>query len=66
MKKLMLVFLFINSCVFLTAQPIDIIDCKQKYKRSIDSNMQKKMLNVQKLIPSIILDLRYKTKNNFT
>ena len=66
MKKLIVIFLFINSYVLLIAQPINIVDSKHKYKLSIDSNKQKTMLNLQKLIPSIILDLRYNTTNNFT
>jgi zinc D-Ala-D-Ala dipeptidase len=66
MKKMILAFLFSKSCLFLTAQPTTIIHSKKQYQFSIDSNMQKRLVNIQQLIPSIVLDLRYNTGNNFT
>jgi zinc D-Ala-D-Ala dipeptidase len=66
MKKLMLVFLFTKGCLLLVAQPTNIITSKRQYLFSIDSNMQKRMINIRQLIPSIVLDLRYSTTNNFT
>ncbi len=66
MKKLVLVFLFTKTCLILAAQPTNIITSKQQYLFSVDSNMQKRLVNIRQLIPSIVLDLRYSTANNFT
>jgi zinc D-Ala-D-Ala dipeptidase len=63
---MVLIFLFSKSCCLVIAQPIDIINSKKKYQLSTDTNMQKRLVNIQKLIPSIVLDLRYNTTNNFT
>lgn len=37
-----------------------------EYKRSIASAPEKELVNLEKLIPGIILDIRYATTNNFT
>ncbi len=66
MKKLILAFLFTKSFLLLEAQPTNIIHSKKQYQLSIDTNMQKRLVNIQELIPSIVLDLRYSTTNNFT
>jgi zinc D-Ala-D-Ala dipeptidase len=66
MKKLVLVFLFSKTCLIVVAQPTIIINSKHQYQLSIDTNMQKRLVNIQKLIPFIVLDLRYSTANNFT
>jgi zinc D-Ala-D-Ala dipeptidase len=66
MKKMLLIFLFSKGCLLLVAQPTNIIYSKKQYQLSVDTNMQKRLVNIQKLIPSIVLDLRYNTTNNFT
>jgi zinc D-Ala-D-Ala dipeptidase len=66
MKKFILLFLFTKTCLIIAAQPTNIIHSKKQYQFSIDTNMQKKLVNLQQLIPSIVLDLRYNTANNFT
>jgi zinc D-Ala-D-Ala dipeptidase len=66
MKKLALVLLFTNTYLLLIAQPTNIINTKKQYQLSVDSNIQKSLVNLKKLIPAIVLDLRYGTKNNFT
>ena len=66
MKKWILAFLFSKTCLLLIAQPINIIHSKKQYQISVDSNEQRRLLNIQQLIPSIVLDLRYNTANNFT
>ncbi len=66
MKKIALGLLLSNWVLFLLAQPTNIISTKKQYQISIDSNSQKKIININKIIPTIILDLRYGTINNFT
>jgi zinc D-Ala-D-Ala dipeptidase len=66
MKKFFLFILFSKTCFLLIAQPTNIITAKKQYKMSIDSNAHKKLVNIKKLIPLIILDLRYASVNNFT
>lgn len=66
MKKIAFGIIFSNWVLFLIAQPANIINTRKQYQLSIDSNLQKKLININKTIPTIILDLRYSTKNNFT
>jgi zinc D-Ala-D-Ala dipeptidase len=66
MNKIVFVFLFIKSSLLLIAQPGNIITSKKQYQLSVYSNTQKRLVNIQKKIPSIVLDLRYNTTNNFT
>ena len=66
MKKYLFNFCFIfffASNIF--AQALKVIDTKKAFKLSIDSSANNEMLELKKLIPSIILDLRYATTNNF-
>ena len=66
MKKHLFSFCFIfffASNIF--AQALKIIDTKKAFNASIDSSTNNEMIDMQKLIPSIILDLRYATANNF-
>jgi D-alanyl-D-alanine dipeptidase len=37
-----------------------------KYQESIKTNPLKELVNLEKLIPNIVLDIRYATTNNFT
>jgi D-alanyl-D-alanine dipeptidase len=37
-----------------------------QYKQSVIKNPQKELINLEKLIPNIVLDIRYATTNNFT
>lgn len=62
------IFLFhFCICSYLAySQPAIIINSKKAYKLSIDSNIQKRMYNLQNLIPNVVLDLKYNTTNNFT
>lgn len=65
MKKIFLFLLCI--CAYkVYSQPAIIINSKKAYHLSVDSNAQKTMINLQQLIPSIVLDLRYNSSNNFT
>jgi zinc D-Ala-D-Ala dipeptidase len=66
MKKISLMLIISICTLYSTAQPTDIITSKKEYLLCVDSNTQKKLVNIQKLIPSIVLDLRYNTANNFT
>jgi D-alanyl-D-alanine dipeptidase len=37
-----------------------------QYKESVVKNANKELINLEKLIPNIVLDIRYATTNNFT
>jgi D-alanyl-D-alanine dipeptidase len=37
-----------------------------QYKESVNKNPQKELVNLEKFIPGIVLDIRYATANNFT
>jgi D-alanyl-D-alanine dipeptidase len=38
----------------------------KQYQESIKTNPQKELIDLEKLIPNIVLDIRYATANNFT
>lgn len=66
MKRLLLFSLFLP--LTLSAQykygltPVTL----EKYQASIVSNEQNELINLEKFIPGIVLDIRYATENNFT
>jgi zinc D-Ala-D-Ala dipeptidase len=67
MKKICIsIVLIICITLHSIAQPTNIITSKKQYLLQVDSNAQKKLVDIQQLIPSIMLDLRYNTANNFT
>ena len=44
---------------------VNVIENKDAYKRSIARDSSKKMVELRSVIPDIVYDLRYATKNNF-
>jgi zinc D-Ala-D-Ala dipeptidase len=66
MIKSILLLLICSFALSTIAQPLKIIDTKKQYKASIALNEKKELIDVKKLIPTIVLDLRYSTINNFT
>lgn len=69
MKKLLIVFCLLTYSSFQsTAQnkygltPTDY----QGYLKSVQVNPNKELVDLEKLIPGIVLDIRYATTNNFT
>lgn len=38
----------------------------EQYKASVKTNPEKELVNLEKFIPGILLDIKYATKNNFT
>ena len=45
---------------------LNLIDKIESYKQSISKNADMELVDLEKLIPGIKLDIRYATKNNFT
>lgn len=37
-----------------------------EYKQTLSANPEKELVNIEKVIPNIVLDIRYATTNNFT
>jgi zinc D-Ala-D-Ala dipeptidase len=66
MKKICFSIVLSIATLYCMGQPAIIIASKKQYLLYVDSNAQKKLVNLQKLIPSIMLDLRYNSANNFT
>ena len=65
MKTLLFTFcIFFNN--FLFAQALTIISTPKAYKKLVKLNPQNELVNIKKIIPSIIIDLKYATSNNFT
>ncbi len=71
MKNLILLFLLLlclNSCAQNKAQNpfgLVIVNTKVDYKASVTVNPNNELIEIKKAIPSIALDVRYATKNNF-
>jgi zinc D-Ala-D-Ala dipeptidase len=49
----------------MNEKPLKVITTISEYKGSVKKDTNRKMVNLQKLIPNIVLDLRYATTNNF-
>lgn len=45
---------------------LKVIDNQELYSQTIFQDSSKKMVNLKKVIPELLLDLRYATTNNFT
>ncbi|MCY7292106.1 MAG: M15 family metallopeptidase [Ferruginibacter sp.] len=61
-------FIFLIICFFkinVHAQPT-VIATPSQYDSSVKASAKNEFINLKKLIPTIILDLKYATKNNFT
>jgi zinc D-Ala-D-Ala dipeptidase len=66
MIKSILILLLSSFTLCTIAQPPNIIDNKKEYRLSVILNDKKELVDVKKLLPTIVLDLRYSTENNFT
>jgi zinc D-Ala-D-Ala dipeptidase len=67
MRKFVLVtLLYFIALSHSIAQPVGIIDSKKKYKSSIITSAKNELRNLKKLIPQLVLDLKYSTAANFT
>ncbi|RYG19198.1 MAG: D-alanyl-D-alanine dipeptidase [Chitinophagaceae bacterium] len=71
MKKLTLLFLFtlcLSACAQNKAQNpygLMIVNTVADYKASVKTKSGNELIEIKKAIPSIVLDIRYATKNNF-
>lgn len=71
MKNLILFFLLVlslTSCAQNKSQNpygLSIVNSTADYKTSIKANPDNELIEIKKAIPSIVLDIRYATKNNF-
>ncbi len=68
MRKLILISL--SLCFILPAFPQSKYGLKATtyagYKESLKANPEKELVNLEKAVPGLILDIRYATTNNFT
>src|SRR5829696_5779304 len=49
-----------------TAQELKVVTSYNEYKKIVENDSLKRMVDLQANVPSVILDLRYATKDNFT
>lgn len=63
-----LVFVCLAQGQTLKSNPygLDIVQTIQQYDSCLIDNKNNELVDVEKYIPSIVLDIRYATKNNFT
>jgi D-alanyl-D-alanine dipeptidase len=67
MKILLAVFAFHLSLVAFSQNKYGVKPILlEQYKASIKSNPEKELVDLEKFIPHIVLDIRYATTNNFT
>ncbi len=62
-------FIICILCFFKTAlqaQPAVIITTAEQYVNTVKADFKNELIDIKKLIPNIVLDLKYATKNNFT
>ena len=48
------------------ADKLDIVANMTEYQKLVSANPEKSLVDLEKFIPGILLDIRYATKNNFT
>jgi D-alanyl-D-alanine dipeptidase len=72
MKKYLLSLLLFTFCLSACAQNnaqnkygLKIVNDFQVYKASVEKNPNLELVDIKKAIPSVTLDIRYATKNNF-
>ena len=67
MKKLILLFLTIICLNTFAQNPYGLVIMNNitDYKASVKTNPNNELVEIKKAIPSIVLDIRYATKNNF-
>ena len=60
-------FISVNNCAAQksTDSLLQVIKSLDAYHQTVKNDSNEQMINVQKLIPNIVLDLRYATTNNF-
>lgn len=71
---LILLFAFLVACNKLVQEceeyynpyGLEIIYCVEKYNKLVEENPDMELVDIEKIIPNIVLDIRYATKNNFT
>jgi D-alanyl-D-alanine dipeptidase len=67
--RYLIAFLLLFQVSLLCAQNnpygLTIINSKQAYKASIQEHPEKALVDIQKAVPGVVLDIRYATKNNF-
>lgn len=64
--KIIFIFLFLCFCKCSLFAQLNIIKSLPQYDSCVKANPKNKLIDVKKLMPSLILDLKYATKNNFT
>jgi zinc D-Ala-D-Ala dipeptidase len=68
MHKKFLLTIFLG-CALLQqtyTQPVVITNTKKKYKHAVTQNEKNKLVDIKKVIPLVILDLKYASNDNFT
>ncbi len=71
MNKLTLLFLLslcLNACAQNSVQNpygLTIVNTSAAYKTSVKTSLDNELVEIKRAIPSIVLDIRYATKNNF-
>ena len=67
MRKLILLFLIVNCLNAYAQNPygLAIVNDNADYKASVKANPNNELVEIKKAIPTIVLDIRYATKNNF-
>lgn len=63
-------FIFFIALAFYSqpaaTQELTIINTSKEYKKTVEEDSLKRMVEVKSSVPGVIYDLRYATKNNFT
>ena len=69
-KSLICFFLFFNAFVFgqnniQNPYGLAVVSKFDAYKESVKTHPDNELVNIKKAIPTVVLDIRYATKNNF-
>ena len=66
MKKWLIIFFFIPYAICAQNKYGLQATTYSQYKQSLKDHPEKELVDLEKFIPGIVLDIRYATKNNFT
>ena len=65
--RLLLFFLLVFPFVAMAQNKYGLVATTyKKYVESVEANPEKELINLEKFVPGLVLDIRYATTNNFT
>ena len=65
-KRNLLATCFLLFCFWVNGQELKIINSLKEYRKTLKLDANNKMVQLQQVLPTAVMDIRYATINNFT